>query len=80
MYTAAVNSRINEKSVSEYVAEVAYTAFYIDIQISLCVQEAGSVSLCEHWSLFERRGEGKVSLFSVRSFKYSKKWRVVMFL
>ena len=28
MYTVAINLKINEKSVSEYVVEVAYTAFY----------------------------------------------------
>ena len=39
MYTVAVNLKINEKSVSEYVVEVAYTVFYFNSD--LCVQEAG---------------------------------------
>ena len=39
MYTVAINLKINDKSVSEYVFEVAYTALYFDSH--LCVQEAG---------------------------------------
>lgn len=44
MYTVAINLRINEKLVSEYVVEVAYTALYFDSD--LCVQEAGKDYIC----------------------------------
>ena len=39
MYTVAVNLKVNEKSVSEYVVEVAHTAFYFNSD--LYIQEAG---------------------------------------
>ena len=47
MYTVAINLRINEKSVSEYVVEVAYTALYFDSDLCVQgVQEAGKDYIC----------------------------------
>ena len=40
MCTVAVNLKINEKSVSEYVVEVAYTAFYFGSDLWV-YEEAG---------------------------------------
>ena len=47
MYTVAISLKINEKTVSEYVVEVAYTALYFDSDLCVQgVQEAGKDYIC----------------------------------
>ena len=81
MWTVTDSPKINEKTVSGYVVEVAYTVFYIDSDLR--VQEAGKITFFSpcvrslfYLGFFERRGEA--SLFWVRGLKYGKKLRLYL--